>query len=431
MTREGTLDWLRRYESRNVTWLPQDEGWPIVWERARGMRVRDAAGKSYLDFTAAFGVAGAGHAPPEVVRAGQLQMETLLHAMGDVHPHAGKARLARQLSRLTFERWECGEGKTVFCNSGFEAVEAAMKSACQLTGRDRIVVFRDAYHGLGYGALVATDRDHFRGCFGAQVGNFAHPIDFPDCREEFAESAEALGAALATGQFGGVLTEPIQGRGGMKVPPLGFLALLREQCDRYGAALILDEIYTGFGRTGNWFACDHEAVVPDFLCVGKALTGGFPLSACVGKQQAMDAAWPPSEGEAIHTSTFLGHPVGCAMALAQLELLERDRLPERSASQGDYFRRLLHKTFAPARERVRVRGRGLMIGVECRDPSGGPETRRVGSLVRSLLSEGYIVLPDGEFGNVIGLTPPLVVTREEIEAFTAVLGRLYFEGGDQ
>src|SRR6266513_2480654 len=200
MTARQVLELLQRYESRNVTFIDPDDSWPIVWKRARGVRVWDAAGNQYLDLTGAFGVAAAGHANPRVVKAGQKQMSKLLHAMGDVHPHALKAHLARELSRITFERWtvaadvrrrnsgrngsvrlltSAATGKTVFCNSGFEAVEAALKTAMLATGKRGIIAFEGAYHGLGYGALNATHRQHFRGPFCSQLGQFAHFVPFP------------------------------------------------------------------------------------------------------------------------------------------------------------------------------------------------------------------------------------------------------------
>src|SRR6185369_13089539 len=172
---ENILAQLRAYESRNVTFIERDGSWPIVWERAKGVHVWDAEGGKYLDLTAAFGVAAAGHANPRVVRAGQTQMAKLLHAMGDVHPHALKAQLARVLSRITFERWKPGRrgtppyGITIFCNSGFEAVEAALKTSMLATGKREIIAFTGAYHGLGYGALNATHRKHFREPFRSQL----------------------------------------------------------------------------------------------------------------------------------------------------------------------------------------------------------------------------------------------------------------------
>ncbi|MEK7781909.1 MAG: aminotransferase class III-fold pyridoxal phosphate-dependent enzyme, partial [Verrucomicrobiota bacterium] len=192
MTTKQTLALLRAYESRNVLFTEPDGSWPIVWQRAKGVHVWDAEGKKYLDLTAAFGVATAGHANSAVVRAGQKQMATLLHAMGDVHPHALKAQLARELSRLTFERWAKSNrqsaignrqpGKVIFNNSGFEAVEAALKTAMLATSKRGIIAFEGAYHGLGYGALNATHRELFRGPFRSQLREFGHFVPFPSER---------------------------------------------------------------------------------------------------------------------------------------------------------------------------------------------------------------------------------------------------------
>jgi 4-aminobutyrate aminotransferase-like enzyme len=423
MTTPQTLDLLRRYESRNVTFLDPNGDWPIVWQRARGVHVWDAEGKKYLDLTAAFGVAAAGHANARVVRAGQKQMATLLHAMGDVHPHALKAQLARELSRITFERWRgrgakrnARTGKTIFCNSGFEAVEAALKTAMLATGKRGVIAFAGAYHGLGYGALNATHREHFRGKFRAQLGEFAEFAPF-DCDEA------ALGAAVRRlkGQFGAVLVEPVQARGGINIPSARFLPMLRRVCDEHGALLILDEIYTGFCRTGKRFACEHSHVTPDVICLGKALTGGFPMSACVGRDDVMDAAWPASSGEAIHTSTFLGHPVGCAMALANIQEIRANKLAERSARMGEVLLRELRGIKSPAGIQLSSRGIGLMAGIELRQSDGTAATELSLRTVKKLLHRGFILLPEGEHGNVISFTPPLTITEAQIRRAVGVL----------
>ena len=384
---------LRCYESRNVTFMDPDGSWPIVWQKANGVHVWDTAGKKYLDLTAAFGVAAAGHANAAVVRAGRRQMGALLHAMGDVHPHALKAQLACELSRITFERWNKGTAKTFFCNSGFEAVEAAIKTAMLATGKRGIIAFSGGYHGLGYGALTATHRDLFREPFLRQLADFVSFAPFP-CDEETLESL------FAKRQVGAVLVEPVQGRAGIRIPPPEFLPMLRKVCDRQGALLILDEILTGFGRTGRWFACEHTQTVPDLICLGKALTGGFPLSACVGRTEVMDA-WPPSSGEAIHTSTFLGHPVGCAMALAQIDEIRKRKLPERSAELGQALLRQL-SAIGPAR------GLGLMAGLQV---ASGDAAMKV---VKAMLKCGFIVLPEGEHNDVIAFTPPLTITAAQL-----------------
>jgi 4-aminobutyrate aminotransferase-like enzyme len=459
-----TLRLLRAYESRNVTFIEPDGSWPIVWDRAKGVYVWDAEGKRYLDLTAAFGVAATGHANPRVVSAGQKQMGRLLHAMGDVHPHALKARLARELSRITFERWvnkSKGQrptakvqhptfkvqgpksGKTIFCNSGFEAVEAALKTAMLATGKGGVIAFEGAYHGLGYGALNATHRSHFRSPFRQQLREFGHFLPFPSVSKaggSFSKGSEddsadqsdsslrltelqaAIRRIFRHKEIGALLVEPIQVRGGIQVPPAEFLPMLRELCDKEGALLILDEIYTGFGRTGKWFACEHAGIAPDLICLGKALTGGFPLSACVGRGDLMDRAWPRSEGEAIHTSTFLGHPVGCAMALAQLEEIKRRRLVQRSAQLGE---RLLYSLSQLNLQNLELnlwlRGRGLLAGIELRNLDGTPATSIALHAVKCLLQRGYVFLPEGEHANIIGFTPPLTISSKQLDSAVLTL----------
>ncbi len=462
MNTRQTLDWLRDYESRNVTFLDPDGTWPIVWERAKGVHVWDAQGKKYLDLTAAFGVATAGHANPRVVRAGQRQMAKLLHAMGDVHPHALKAQLARELSRLTFERWSvaadvrrrrkvhqralrlvtsAATGKTIFCNSGFEAVEAALKTALLATGRRGIIAFEGAYHGLGYGALNATHREFFRSPFRSQMREFGHFIPFPvtaDVSRLHSKSGKKnepthvgcyevvkrIRRILSREKIGAMLVEPVQARGGINIPPPEFLPLLRNLCDEHGALLILDEIYTGFGRTGKWFACEHSGVMPDLVCLGKALTGGFPLSACVGRADLMDAAWPPSQGEAIHTSTYLGHPVGCAMALAQILEIRRLKLCERSARLGRLLLAELQSAVGHRPSVVSVRGLGLMAGLELRCADGSPATAESLRSIKAMLQRGYLLLPEGKHANIISFTPPLTISESQLRRTVAALAEV-------
>lgn len=411
--RDSTLRLLQRFESRNITFIEEDGSWPIVWRRARGVHVWDELGRKYLDLSGAFGVAAAGHGNRKVVRAAEVQMRELLHAMGDVHPHARKGELARELSRITYERWRTGEGKTIFTNSGFEAVEAALKTAFLATGKYRIIAFEGGYHGLGYGALNATHRAHFREPFRRQLSEFASFVSFPGSADDLREVGEELVQLVRTKSFGAILVEPIQARGGIRIPPAKFLPMLRETATENGLVLILDEIYTGFGRSGRWFACEHYGVVPDIICLGKALTGGFPLSACVGKSALMDMAWPRSTGEAIHTSTFLGHPVGCAMALANIREIARLNLPGASATKGKHLLRELRR-IRSSKFTLSARGTGLMAGLEIADQDGRPQTEIAVKLIKKLLHRGYIFLPEGEHSNVISFTPPLTITQAQL-----------------
>src|ERR1035437_4382029 len=220
-----TIALLRDYESRNVLFTEPDGSWPIVWERAKGVHVWDAEGKKYLDLTAAFGVAAAGHANPNVVKVGQKQMAKLLHAMGDVHPHARKAELARQLSRITFERWtnppelktknsKFKSGKVIFSNSGFEAVESALKTAALATKKRGVIAFTGAYHGLGYGALNVTHRDFFRSPFQSQLREFGCFAPFPKNPAALAAVEFQAPAFCRRERIAAILAEPVQARGG-------------------------------------------------------------------------------------------------------------------------------------------------------------------------------------------------------------------------
>ncbi len=380
---------LRRHECRNTTFV--SDGWPVFWERARDCNVWDADGNRYLDLTAAFGVTSVGHGNPRVTAALRRQAGRLAHAMGDVHPNELKARLADALSALTFERWPRSPGnrrsaRVLFANSGSEVVEAALKTALLATGKPGVIAFVGAYHGLTYGALDATAWNYFRAPFHPQLPGFVtHVVPTESAvRTAFEDSERGIGA---------VIVEPILGRGGVVLPPPDFLPWLRRICDRHGALLIADEVFTGFCRTGRWFAVEHWGVVPDLLCVGKAMSNGFPIAACVGRADVMDA-WPESPGEALHTCTHLGNPLGCTMALAALGEMKRLKLDER-------VRRL--------QDRLPGRGLGFMKGVELADAAA---CQRV---VQRLLRRGLLALGGGERGNVLTLTPPLTISEKELD----------------
>jgi 4-aminobutyrate aminotransferase-like enzyme len=385
---------LRRYESRNITFV--SDHWPIFWQRASGANVWDVDGNRYIDLTAAFGVASVGHGNPRVMAAIKAQAGKLLHAMGDVHPNELKLELARVLVELTFGRWAKSGGRVIFANSGAEAVEVALKTTAIHTKRPGVIAFEGAYHGLTYGALDTTWRAHFRSPFSEQLGHFTAHVPFG-----------RVPNVANIGDFGAVIVEAIQGRGGIVVPPDDFLPNLRQFCDDHGLVLIVDEIYSGFCRTGRWFACEHWGVTPDLVCVGKAMTGGFPMSACIGRAEVMDS-WPESQGEAIHTSTFLGNPLGCAAALASIGEMKRMKLDRRSRELGKWLATRLAKI-------GRVRGKGLMLGLEVGDAV---------PLVEKLLQRGILALPEGDHNEILGLTPPLVVTKRQLEYCVGELDEL-------
>jgi 4-aminobutyrate aminotransferase-like enzyme len=397
---------LRNFESRNVTFVDEDS--PIFWESASEATVTDVDGNRYIDLTAAFGVANTGHSNPYVAAAVHDQAVRLMHGMGDVHPTEVKVRLLEAVAKVA-----PGDlSKTFLASTGSEAVEAALKTAMLATGKCAFAAYRGAYHGLSLGTLAVSGIEKFREPFGRFVAQTTLFLDYPHA--DMSPSDEGLGAALsdaeralrARSDIAALIIEPIQGRGGCIVPPKGYLQSLRRICDELGILLIFDEIYTGFGRTGKLFACEHEGAVPDILCIGKAMANGFPISAAVARPAIMDV-WPESPGEALHTSTYLGNPMGCAAALANLGEIERLDLPRRARELGAMLGARLDGLRSNANV-ADVRGRGLMWGIELRD------TKSAEQLVRSALKQGVILLQAGPQGNVISLTPPLVIPEQQL-----------------
>lgn len=398
---------------------------PIVWAEARGANVVDADGNRYVDLSAGFAVASVGHRHPKVVEAARAQLDTLVHAMGDLYPSREKILLGERLA----ERAPGALQKSIFGLNGGDAVEAALKSAVVATGRSRVLAFEGGYHGMSLGALgVSGYRASFRAPFAGMARQEvrlpypttgACPVGRGDacCDQSCLRWVErVLTSDVAGGEdVAALIVEPIQGRGGDIVPPQGWLKELRRITREAGVLLILDEIYTGFGRTGAWFACEDEGVVPDLLVVGKGLGGGAPLSACIGTPEVMEA-WGEAQGEAIHTSTFLGHPLSCAMALATLDVIEAEGLVARSRALGDAALAELRGTLAGHPRVAEVRGRGLMIGVALLDEEGAPWAGGGVQAMHGLLSEGFLVAPSGPLGDVLSLSPPLVIDEAQWRA---------------
>jgi 4-aminobutyrate aminotransferase-like enzyme len=409
---------LRRWENHNITFVDSEGRFPVFWESASDCVVTDVDGNTFLDLTAAFGVAAVGHTNPRVAAAIATQAARLIHGMGDVHPTAVKVQLARKIAEHT-----PGDlGGCIFGANGGDAVEAALKTARLYTGKSGVIAFRAGYHGLTYGALAVNGRDDFREPFAGQVPAFARHVPYPEPRACPVPCGDpcttaCLGfveAAVRDGEVGAIIVEPIQGRGGIVEPPPGWLPSLRDLCDRHGVLLIADEIFTGWCRTGDWFACDHEGVVPDILCVGKAMGGGFPISACVARP-GVAAAWGESRGEALHTSTFLGSPLGCAAALAAIAEMEEKRLAERARNVGAYFKERLRELASRHPDAVmEVRGRGMMLGIRLTSPDLALR------LVYDLLAKGIIVLPAGP-GDILEFVPPLTIETLQIDWAVAQL----------
>jgi len=364
---------------------------PIVVTRGRGALVWDINGKEYIDCTGSYGVCIVGHSHPKVVEAIRRQAETLISCHASFYNDV-RSELLRKIVQIAPK----GLDKVFLSNSGAESVECAIKLARKFSGKPEIIAIMGAFHGKTMGALSATWDKKYRESFKPLVPEFKHVP--PDSLEKVREAITEKTAA--------VLVEPIRGEGGIRVPPNDFLPGLREICDEKGILLIFDEVQTGFGRTGKVFACEHWGVVPDILCLAKSVAGGLPLGITIAKEDVMS-----SFGVGEHTTTFGGNPLVCAAACAAIDVLVEERLPERAAKLGSYFKERL-EVLKARHEIVReVRGLGLMLGVEMRFD--------VLSIILKSMDRGVLVLDAGR--NVLRFLPPLVIEREHIDSVIATL----------
>ncbi len=369
---------------------------PVMIVRGSGALLWDSAGREYIDCSAGHGVANVGHARPEVTAALAQQAQTLVTCPESVYNDV-RARLLERLARLTPQGLE----HIFLCNSGTEAVEAALKFARLATGRTAIVATLRGFHGRTMGALSATWERAYREPFAPLVPGVRH-IRYND----LAAAEQAITEETAC-----VLIELVQGEGGVHVAAQEYVRGLAELCAERGALLIVDEVQTGFGRTGRFFACEHYGLTPDMLCLAKSLAGGVPMGAvCLGQRVIQSGRIT----RGAHGSTFGGNPLACAAALATLDVLERENLPGRADTLGEHALERLRVMNSPlVRE---VRGLGLMIGIELRE--------RAQPYLEALLERGIFALPAGP--NVVRLLPPLVISQQlldtALDAIAEVLG---------
>jgi len=355
---------------------------PAAIVRGKGIHVWDAEGRRYLDLTSGQGVALLGHSHPTLVEAVQRQASRLI-TCPEIFYNDQRAALYETLAA------QLPQDLTRFflCNSGAESVEGAIKIARLLTGRSELIATRGGFHGRTFGALSATWNPRYRKGFDPLLPDISH-VPYNDI--------QAMEAAIS-GRTAAILVEVVQGEGGVTPSNTEYLPNLRRMCDQHGALLILDEIQTGLGRTGRWFAFQHYDVVPDMLCLGKGIAGGLPMGV---------VAWKRSLGtlpKGSHGSTFGGNPLVCAAALVTLQILQNEQLPQRAAELGEELLEQLRDLDHPlVRE---VRGVGLMIGLDLR--------QRVTPVLKSLMAHGILAVPAGP--TVLRLLPPLVIGRSDLE----------------
>jgi putrescine aminotransferase len=367
--------------------------------RAHGCTVYDQNGKAYLDFAGGYGVFTLGHSHPKVIQAVKAQME-LMSLSGKTMFNIVLGRAARRLADLAPGDLQI----SFFANSGTEAVEGAIKLAKAATKRHKVVATTNAYHGKTLGALSASGREYFRSEYQPLMPHFEH-VAFGDA----AVLEEALKDAAA------FIVEPVQGEGGVIVPPAGYLQAVREICDRTGALFIADEVQTGLGRCGLLFGCNRDGVVPDVMTLAKGLSGGIiPVGAYIARPAVWNAAY--AKAPLMHTSTFGGNELACAAALAAMNVLIEDGLVENARVRGlqllEGAQRLALGYPSIVRE---VRGLGLLVGMELTSEGYG------GAIIPEMLKAGVTVAWTLNMQRVIRLEPPLIVTEEEVDRALAAL----------
>jgi 4-aminobutyrate aminotransferase len=414
---------------------PRD--YPFVMDHGLGSEVWDVDGNRYVDFAAGIAVNSTGHSHPQVVQAIKDQADKFLHISGDYY-HESWVRLGEKLDEIApFQE----QAKSFMTNSGAESVEAAIKLARYYTGRQQFIGFFGGFHGRTMGALAFTSsKPLYRSGFLPLMGGVTH-VPFPDpyrpvllmgkgdYGEAVVEYIEkiVLSHSVPPDDCAAVLVEPIQGEGGYIVPPDGFFPALRKLCDKYGILLIVDEVQSGVGRTGKWWAIEHWGVEPDIVCCAKGIASGLPLGVTIARASIMD--WPSGA----HGNTYGGNPVACSAALATLNLIENGMM-QNAAEVGQYTQDALAEIAVRHPSMGNVRGKGLMIGVEfiADRKTKAPAKKLRERIVHKAFTHGLLLLGCGE--SVIRFAPPLNITRplvdEGLEIFEAAVSESEAEGLD-
>lgn len=392
---------------------------PVV--KAQGLYLYGLDGKRYMDFMAAFGVVNVGHNHPRVVTAAREQIERQIHGAVGVTLHESVLRLAHMLPEILPGHLDM----FFFGNSGSEAVEGAIKLARNVTRRPGIIAFLGAFHGRTYGAasltaskaIYRTGLDPFLPSVYhvpyADPYHSSHPDDPMFCVEEsLAQLQIVLKRIIAPSQVAAVIVEPIQGEGGYIVPPKEFLKRLREICTNNGMLLIFDEVQSGFGRTGEWFAAQAFNVTPDVMAIAKGIASGFPLGALCARSELM-SRWEPT----VHGTTFGGNPVSCAAAVATIDTIRDEGLLQKAKESGEYLLSRLKALKAKHEMIGDARGLGLMTAIEFIVPGTDrePNSAAAKTFLNECLSRGLLMYPCGLYGHVVRLAPPLNVTRQQID----------------
>ncbi|MGA2965697.1 MAG: aspartate aminotransferase family protein [Terriglobales bacterium] len=401
---------------------------PIVVDHAQGAVITDVDGREYIDCFSGISVVNAGHCNPQVIAAAKAQMDKLVHCGSYIYHVQPMADLAEKLAQIA----PPGLTKTFFGNGGAEAIEGAMKLARLHTGKHEFIALHASFHGRSWGALSITGnqgRKKRGGPYAAGVAFAPAPYvyrsqwhdDPEECGRQCANAIDDVVRFATSGDVAAFIAEPVMGEGGILVPPRNYFKEVKKVLDRHGILFIADEVQSGFARTGKMFAIEHYGVVPDILVTAKGIADGFPLSAFTTRPE-IAAAFKPGD----HLSTFGGNPVSCAAALANIEFMQNENLPERATETGSYVMAKLRELQKRHPLIGDVRGLGLMIGVELvRDKALTAASSEAEAIRDGLMNKGVLIGVGGVYGNVVRFQPPLVIARQQIDraldAFASVI----------
>ncbi|RNF39847.1 aspartate aminotransferase family protein [Planococcus salinus] len=401
---------------------------PVV--KAEGCYYYGADGKEYLDFTSGIAVENVGHRHPKVVQAIKDSADHLIHGPSGVIIYESILKLAHELQQIMPPKLD----NFFFANSGTEAIEGGIKLAKYVTKRPYVVSFTGCFHGRSMGALsVSTSKSKYRKFMQPSWLTYQLPYAHPDELPEGADPAvffpeklerdveKLFNHQVTPEEVACIILEPVLGEGGYIIPPKEWLAKVREICDRHGILLIYDEVQTGFGRTGNWFAAQTFGVAPDIMAVAKGIAAGLPLSATVASKELMEQ-WPLGT----HGTTFGGNPMACSAALASIEVMKEEKLMENANQMGAYALEQLEHLKQKHDVIKNVRGVGLMIGIELHVPeTGKPNGEAVMDVLNACLEKGVLFYLCGNSGEVIRMIPPLTVSKEQIDIGIDVLDQAF------
>ncbi|MBJ8008064.1 4-aminobutyrate--2-oxoglutarate transaminase [Bacillus cereus] len=394
---------------------------PLYVKEARGAIITDVDGNQFIDFAGGIGMQNVGHCHPKVVRAVQKQAESFIHPCFHVTPYENYITLAEKINEKVPGT---SEKKTMFANSGAEAIENAVKIARKVTGRSKVISFERGFHGRTLMTMsLSTKENPYKAGFGPFVSDM-HILPYPYYyRAEEGASPEEVDSQViyqfdkfleevSPEKVAAIVMEPVQGEAGFIVPSILFVKRIREICDQYGILMIMDEVQTGFGRTGKWFATEHFQMEPDIITLSKSIAGGLPLSAIVGRAELMDI---PGRGQI--GGTFAGSPLSCAAGLAVFEIMEEENLVERAQQVGNRIISHLHEMQLKYEVIGDVRGIGAMIAMELVTDriTKEPAKELTLKLIDEFWKNGLISIGAGIFDNVLRFLPPLVISNEEID----------------